>query len=309
MKMEKTGHYRCVAENRAGSANQTATIGVIPSSRSAIIVICVSCLCFIVAIIINSVNLTVYLLDHLKKQKRKRMMHSAVTLKIENLEEKKEEEWYAELQQNKHLLKQTKSLSSISCPSNQQHQIYDGRSEDAEGVDDSKCQQLFLDTVVKGAHTVKKTLHDAKNSEFSTNMAQYASNLRDRMHIDLPSTSFQLPNISMPTIPTMQNINSNIERIGSSALRKSHNIATSVGSVLTLKRWTAAQQQQQQQQPRSSTTDDDEAATGEEGDKIQSDEGSTSTEYLKKKEVPIEQHEQSDRDNEDEKEDNPLLKL
>ena len=44
--------------------------------------------------------------------------------------------------------------------------------------DENGCQQMFLDSMVKGAHTVKKTLNEARNSDFSANMMGYASSLR-----------------------------------------------------------------------------------------------------------------------------------
>lgn len=115
---------------------------------------------------------------------------------------------------------------------------------------DFACQHVFLDAVLKGAHTVKQTLYDARNSEFSNNVWEYASHLRDRLHIELPSSvhiprvsmpsislpTISMPNISMPSMPNLQSINSNIERLGTSVISRSHNLASSVGSVFTL-RW------------------------------------------------------------------------
>jgi len=55
------------------------------------------------------------------------------------------------------------------------------------GKYDFTCQQMFLDTVIKGAHTVKKTLYDARHSEFSNNMWEYAAHLRYVVGVSRPT--------------------------------------------------------------------------------------------------------------------------
>lgn len=40
------------------------------------------------------------------------------------------------------------------------------------------CHDYLLDTMAKGAHTVKKTINDARNYQFHFNVVAYASNLR-----------------------------------------------------------------------------------------------------------------------------------
>jgi len=54
----------------------------------------------------------------------------------------------------------------------------------------------------------------------------------------------------------MKDINTNIERLGSSMMTRSHNLATSVGSVFTLKRWIW------QQQDATSSSDENDSKEG-----------------------------------------------
>uniref|UniRef100_F6PKF2 Uncharacterized protein n=2 Tax=Ciona intestinalis TaxID=7719 RepID=F6PKF2_CIOIN len=191
-----------------------------------------------VAIVLNSVNMCMYICEHMEIKRQYRKM----------LQAQEEEE-----KQNPPIRSRSKNLdeSLASLNANKHYGRYD-----------FTCQQMFLDTVVKGAHSVKKTLYDARHSEFSVNMWEYAANLRERLHIEMPS-SVQLPSISMPTIsmptismpsiPTMQDININIEKLSSSMVQRSHTLASSVGSVFTLKRW---MQQQNSSDTESRESDD-----------------------------------------------------
>ncbi|XP_076808449.1 uncharacterized protein LOC143451629 [Clavelina lepadiformis] len=230
VRLDKTGLYRCVANNTISTANQTTAMGVILSNTSTIIYVVIACVSFMVAIVLNSVNMCMYMYEHYKARRQlKKKLH-------QQEEEEKE---------NPPIRSRSKTLdeSMASLNANRHYGRYD-----------FTCQQLFLDSVVKGAYTVKKTLYDARHSEFSLNMWEYAANLRDRLHIEMPSMpsgvqlpsismpsisipSISMPTISMPSIPTMQDINTNIEKLGTSVMHRSHNLASSVGSVFTLKRW------------------------------------------------------------------------
>nr|CAB3263440.1 leucine-rich repeat and immunoglobulin-like domain-containing nogo receptor-interacting protein 3 [Phallusia mammillata] len=225
VRLFKTGVYRCVADNNISTTEATVALSVLLGQTSTIILLSVACVAFMIAVVVNSINMCMYICEHVE---RKRQYKKA-------LQAQKEEEKI-----NPPIKYRSKSLdeSMASLNANRHYSRYD-----------FTCQQMFLDTVVKGAHTVKKTLYDARHSEFSNNMWGYAANLRDRLHIEMPSgvqlpsismPSISMPSISMPTmpnIPTMQDINTNIEKLGSSVMHRSHNLATSVGSVFTLRRW------------------------------------------------------------------------
>nr|XP_002131523.1 leucine-rich repeat and immunoglobulin-like domain-containing nogo receptor-interacting protein 3 [Ciona intestinalis] len=238
VRLSKTGIFKCFANNAVSSANQTIALAVILSPTSTIVYIVVACVAFMVAIVLNSVNMCMYICEHMEIKRQYRKM----------LQAQEEEE-----KQNPPIRSRSKNLdeSLASLNANKHYGRYD-----------FTCQQMFLDTVVKGAHSVKKTLYDARHSEFSVNMWEYAANLRERLHIEMPS-SVQLPSISMPTIsmptismpsiPTMQDININIEKLSSSMVQRSHTLASSVGSVFTLKRW---MQQQNSSDTESRESDD-----------------------------------------------------
>lgn len=223
IRLSKTGTYRCVGNNSMNSIEGFVQVGVILAPVGSIVAIVVSAVSFMVAIVLNTVNLFHYYCQHLRDQRAKREQE-AMSFKSESPIKSKRKGLHE---------------SEASLNANKYYRKYD-----------FTCQQVFLDTVVKGAHTVKQTLYDARNSEFSANMWEYASHLRDRLHIELPSSmqfprvsmpsismpTISMPNISMPSMPNFQSINTNIERLGTSVMNRSHTLATSVGSVFTL-RW------------------------------------------------------------------------
>jgi len=212
LKYKLTGKYKCIGYNGIDQSNSTVvTIAMIPSSFSAFIVVGGATISFIIALIINFTNLTLYLIDHIRKQNSKRKYREQQLLNdLDNYDNIEFEEAIDKVP--KLVRKSAISLDDLS-----KHEY-----------STPTCHDYLLDTMAKGAHTVKKTINDARNYQFHFNVVAYASNLRDRMYnIEMPSTSFQLPNI-----PTMD-----IEKISTTVREKSHNIATSVGSVLTFKRF------------------------------------------------------------------------
>nr|XP_039264891.1 uncharacterized protein LOC120340645 [Styela clava] len=223
LRLSKTGIYKCVGNNSISSVTGFVQVGVILAPVGSIVAIVVSAVSFMVAIVLNSVNLLHYYCQHLRDQRAKRVQE-AMSFKTESPIKSKRKGLHE---------------SEASLNANKYYRKYD-----------FTCQQVFLDTVIKGAHTVKRTLYDARNSEFSTNVWEYASHLRDRLHIELPSSvqfprvsmpsismpTISMPNITMPSMPNFQSINTNIEKLGTSVMNRSHNLATSVGSVFTL-RW------------------------------------------------------------------------
>uniref|UniRef100_H2ZC69 Ig-like domain-containing protein n=1 Tax=Ciona savignyi TaxID=51511 RepID=H2ZC69_CIOSA len=227
VRLSKTGHYKCFANNTISFANQTIALAVVLSPTSTIVYLVVACGAFMVAIVLNSVNMVMYICEHLEIKRQYRKI----------LQAQEEEE-----KQNPPIKSRSRFMdeSIASLNANKHYGRYD-----------FTCQQMFLDTVIKGAHSVKKTLYDARHSDFSANVWEYAANLRDRLHIEMPS-GVQLPNISMPSIsmptitmptismpsiPTIQDININIEKLSTSMVQRSQTLASSVGSVFTLKRW------------------------------------------------------------------------
>jgi len=212
LKYKLTGKYKCIGYNEVDQSNSTVvTIAMIPSSFSAFIVVGGATISFIIALIINFTNLSLYLIDHIRKQNSKRKYRKQQLLNdLDNYDKVEFEEAIDKVP--KLVRKSAISLDDLS-----KHEY-----------STPTCHDYLLDTMAKGAHTVKKTIIDARNYQFHFNVVAYASNLRDRMsNIEMPSTSFQLPNM-----PTMD-----IEKISTTVREKSHNIATSVGSVLTFKRF------------------------------------------------------------------------
>jgi len=212
LKLKLTGKYKCIGYNKVDQSNSTiVTIAMIPSSFSAFIVVGGATISFIVALIINFTNLSLYLIDHIKKQKNKRKYRENQLL--DELDCYGNDKYDEAIDNIPKIVRK----SAISLDDLSKHEY-----------STQTCHDYLLDTMAKGAHTVKKTIIDARNYQFHFNVVAYASSLRDRMYnIEIPSTSFQLPNL-----PTMD-----IEKLSTTVREKSHNIASSVGSVLTFKRF------------------------------------------------------------------------